>query len=276
MAVFPSEDRLRLKRIRSEKAIQLAMQNRWDEAVEINRQILELFPDDVDTHNRLGKALMELGHYADARDAYQEAARRDPSNTIAAKNVARLSKLADEAAAGAALAPPPAPVDPRLFIEESGKTAVTNLVDVAPFEQIATLTAGDKMDLQIDGGVVRVVSPTGQVVGQVEPKLAQRIVKLSEMGNKYSAAITSIDESHVRVIVRETFRDPSMGARPSFPTQAPEIRPYTKDTIFRTDLDDDEDLDIDEVERDVDAVDAAEGGLDEAPLADDADLTDDR
>ena len=276
MAVFPSEDRLRLKRIRSEKAIQLAMQNRWDEAVEINRQILELFPDDVDTHNRLGKALMELGHYADARDAYQEAARRDPSNTIAAKNVARLSKLADEAAAGAALAPPPAPVDPRLFIEESGKTAVTNLVDVAPFEQIATLTAGDKMDLQIDGGVVRVVSPIGLVVGQVEPKLAQRIVKLSEMGNKYSAAITSIDESHVRVIVRETFRDPSMGARPSFPTQAPEIRPYTKDTIFRTDLDDDEDLDIDEVERDVDAVDAAEGGLDEAPLADDADLTDDR
>ena len=276
MAVFPSEDRLRLKRIRSEKAIQLAMQNRWDEAGGINRQILELLPDDVDTHNRRGKPLMELGHYADARDAYQEAARRDPSNTIAAKNVARLSKLADEAAAGAALAPPPAPVDPRLFIEESGKTAVTNLVDVAPFEQIATLTAGDKMDLQIDGGVVRVVSPIGLVVGQVEPKLAQRIVKLSEMGNKYSAAITSIDESHVRVIVRETFRDPSMGARPSFPTQAPEIRPYTKDTIFRTDLDDDEDLDIDEVERDVDAVDAAEGGLDEAPLADDADLTDDR
>ena len=276
MAVFPSEDRIRLKRIRSEKAIQLAMQNRWDEAVEINRQILELFPDDVDTYNRLGKALMELGHYAEARDAYQESARRDPSNTIAAKNVARLSKLADEAAAGAAPVQASGPVDPRLFIEESGKTAVTTLVDVAPFEQIATFTAGDKMDVQIDGGVVRIVSPTGQVIGQVEPKLAQRIVKLTGMGNKYEAAATSLDESHVRVIVRETFRDASMGARPSFPTQAPEIRPYTKDTMFRTDLDDDEDLDIDEVERDVDSEAAGDTGLDEPALADDADLADER
>ena len=59
MAVFPSEDRLRMKRQRSEKAIQLAMQNRWQEAADINRQILETFPEDVDTLNRLGKAQME-------------------------------------------------------------------------------------------------------------------------------------------------------------------------------------------------------------------------
>ena len=38
MSVFQSEDRLRLKRLRSEKAIQLAMQNRWEEAADLNRQ----------------------------------------------------------------------------------------------------------------------------------------------------------------------------------------------------------------------------------------------
>ncbi len=84
------------------------------------------------------------------------------------------------------------------------------------------------------------------------------------------------DEGHVRVIVRETHRAAGMGSRPSFPTAAVEIRPYTKDTMFRTDLEDDEDLDTDEVEPDADADTPAEAGLDEAPLADDTDQDEDQ
>src|SRR4051794_31961046 len=130
MAVFQSEDRQRIRRLRTEKAIQLAMQNRWQEAAEINRSLLEIFPEDVDTLNRLGKSLMELGQYADARAQYKKAAGIDPSNGIAVKNLARLTKLADESA-DAPTTVHSKPVDPNLFIEESGKTAVTELVDVA-------------------------------------------------------------------------------------------------------------------------------------------------
>src|SRR4051794_14685669 len=130
MAVFQSEDRQRMRRLRSEKAIQLAMQNKWQEAADVNRQILEHFPDDVDTLNRLGKAEMELGHYAGAKSQYKRAAEIDPSNGIAVKNLARLTKLADEAGE-APTAVHSKPVDPSLFIEESGKTAVTDLLDVA-------------------------------------------------------------------------------------------------------------------------------------------------
>src|SRR2546427_760218 len=118
MAVFQSEDRQRMRRLRSEKAIQLAMQNRWQEAAEINRQILEQYPDDVDTLNRLGKALMELGQYADARAQYHKAAGIDPSNGIAVKILARLTKFANEATEAPAAAIHSKPVDPSLFIEE--------------------------------------------------------------------------------------------------------------------------------------------------------------
>ncbi len=277
MAVHPTEDRMRLKRLRSEKAIQLAMQNRWQEAAELNRQILEVFPNDVDAHNRLGKALMELVQYADARESYGEAARLDPGNTIAAKNLARLARLAEEqAAAGVAAVPASTVVDPRLFIEESGKTAVTNLVDVQPFESIAALTAGDVLDLRVEAGVVRLVIPSGQVVGQLEPKIAQRVLRLTDMGNRYTAAITSIDETHVRVIIREAYRHPSMGARPSFPTHAPEIRPYTKDSVFRADLDDDDEDLLDDAEAEADGTEAAEASIGDAPLLDDEDLNEDR
>ena len=111
MAAFPTEDRLRQKRTKSEQAISLAMKNRWDEAAQVNREILDLFPNEVDAFNRLGKALTELGRYAEARDAYAQAVKLDPLNGIAAKNLQRLGKLAAEgSAAPLALAGRSAPV----------------------------------------------------------------------------------------------------------------------------------------------------------------------
>lgn len=278
MAVFPSEDRLRMKRQRSEKAIQLAMQNRWQEAADLNRQILETFPEDVDTLNRLGKAQMELGQYAGALEQYTRASKLDSSNAIAQKNIARLTKLVEDGATGAAVVPPSSAIDPSLFIEESGKTVVTELVDRTPFDQIAGLTAGDKMDLKVDGGVVRVVSPTGVVIGQLEPKIAQRVMRLVGMGNRYSAAITSIDETHIRVIIREEYKDPGMGTRPSFPTQAADVRAYTREGVFRVDNDEDDDELSDDIEPDLEATEIAADDLDTASTADadDTDSSDDR
>src|SRR5437762_2532467 len=169
MTAFPTEDRLRQKRTKSEQAISLAMKNRWDEAAQVNREILELFPTEVDAFNRLGKALTELGRYAEARDAYAHAARLDPLNGIAAKNLQRLGKLATEGSA----APSPSPVDPRLFIEESGKTTVTQLTDMRRAEATAKLSAGDQLQLERRGNQVVVTDSAGNQIGRIEPKLEQ-------------------------------------------------------------------------------------------------------
>jgi hypothetical protein len=148
-------------------------------------------------------------------------------------------------------------------------------VDVAQFQQIATLAAGDKLSVVVDSGVVRLVGLNDMVVGQLEPKLAQRVMRLSEAGNRYSATITSIDESHVRIIVREEFRHPSMRSRPSFPTQAALVRPDTRDSVFRPDLDDDDEDVMDDTDSDVETVDVADGDGDASGTADDADADED-
>jgi tetratricopeptide (TPR) repeat protein len=265
MTVFQSEDRLRLKRLRSEKAIQLAMQNRWEEAAELNRQILELFPNDVDTYNRLGKSLMELGRYRESLEAYEQAAKADPTSTIAQKNIQRLGKLIDEEATSP---PPPTQLDPRLFIEESGRTTVTTLVDLGAPDVIAKLTAGDQLKVEVVGNVVRVRDLADAPVGQIEPKLAKRLVGLLERGNKYSAAVTAADEQSVRIILRETHRDPSMGNRPSFPTAVTDMgRAYTRDNILRYEIEEEEEELSEEAEADETPRAEADLGVDE-PLAD--------
>jgi tetratricopeptide (TPR) repeat protein len=270
MAAFPAEDRLRQKRTKSEQAISLAMKNRWDEAAQVNRDILELFPNEVDAFNRLGKALTELGRYAEARDAYTQAARLDPLNGIAAKNLVRLGKLATEGSA----APSPSPVDPRLFIEESGKTTVTQLTDVRRTEATAKLSAGDQLQLERRGNQLVVSDLTGQDIGRIEPKLEQDLIRLMNQGNQYAVFVTSVNDQVVHAIIRETHRASSMGNRPSFrPSAAPEggaVRAYTREGMLRYEVEEEEDDDDelgDDDEEETETVPAdLEVGVEETPL----------
>jgi hypothetical protein len=250
MAVFESEDRSRQKRAKQEQAISLATKGRWEEAARVNREIVELFPNDVDAHNRLGKALMEVGRYAEAREAYAKAAKIDPMNSIALKNLQRLTKLGEERMAAA----PPTAVDPRLFIEESGKTTVTQLTEVRRKELLAKLTAGDQLKLESRGNQMAVVDHTGHEIGRIEPRLEQHLVELLKMGNEYSVFVTSASDTSVNVIIRETHRSPSMGNRPSFrPSAAPEgaFRPYTREGALRYELEEEEEELLEEEEEEV-------------------------
>ena len=86
----------KLKRERTQEAISFAMQGRWDEAIAANKSIIEVFPNDINAFNRLGKALTEKGQYEEAIDAYNRAIAIDPKNSISRKNLRRLSLLKEK------------------------------------------------------------------------------------------------------------------------------------------------------------------------------------
>jgi tetratricopeptide (TPR) repeat protein len=233
--VFQTEDRARSKKQQADVAIQMALQGRWVEAVQLNRAIVESFPTDVDAYNRLGKALAELGRYSAARESYNRAIDIDPLNSIARKNLNRLATLGEAAPPRAASQK----LSPQMFIEEMGKTGVTILLrpnmDVA-----ARMTAGDQVALQKTDSLLSVQTMTGELVGEVEPKLGQRLLKLMAAGNEYVAAIQALGDTQVKVFIRETFQDASQTGKLSFPpTVTEQVRPYTKGRLVRHDADDD-------------------------------------
>jgi tetratricopeptide (TPR) repeat protein len=57
---YQPDEKNRIKRQKSDVAVRLAKEGRWEEAIQINRELLALFPDDSETLNRLGKAYLEL------------------------------------------------------------------------------------------------------------------------------------------------------------------------------------------------------------------------
>ena len=119
-AAYQPEERERRRRQLSEQAIQMARESRWSEAVTVNRELLALVPHDPSALNRLGKALSELGQYSEAKRAYGEALEQDPTNNIARKQLERISSLSDAETTDGRHAVER--IDPRLFIEETGKT----------------------------------------------------------------------------------------------------------------------------------------------------------
>ena len=67
-------------------AIQKALSNDWKEASEINLQLVNENPQDIDSLNRLGFSFMKLGLYPKSKDAYKKVLTLDKTNPIAVKN----------------------------------------------------------------------------------------------------------------------------------------------------------------------------------------------
>lgn len=211
------DERQRLRRRLQEYALELANGRRWQEAAEINEQILELGTDPA-TYNRLGKAYQEQGMFSQARDAYQKAIQVSPTNIIARKNLSCLENLLQFGIDDKDMnRQQREQVDPRFFVTEAGKTTLTTLVDVTHSPVVMTLTTAEKVLLSLHPTFVGVEDLNGNLIGRLEPRLSQRLSELMEGGNRYVAAVVQSDSRQVRLLIREVYQHPSQLARMSFP-----------------------------------------------------------
>ncbi len=229
-----------------EEAVQLALDSRWQEALEVNDDLIERFGADEETSNRRGKALLELGRLEEAHAAYRATLEINPMNQIARRQTSKLQELKE---AKGAVAPGSATLDVNVFTEEPGKTTITRLLPPTKLDP-AAVAPGDPVRLELAGDGVEVRSMRGVDLGVVEPRLAQRIVRLSESGNRYEGAVTHVDETGVQVIIREAYQAEAMVGTVSFPVRRgrePEYRPYVRETLVGRDeervlsVDEDED-----------------------------------
>jgi len=215
-----------------DEAVQLAIAGKWDEAVKLNKFIIENFGTDEETQNRLGKALSELGKLKEAKAAYEVALKLNPMNSIAKKNAARINALLHQKEG---LKVGGTKVDLNLFVEEMGKTVITTLDNPPSSDICSKVAAGDVAELRIDADGVVAETSRGVKLGLLEAKLARRLIKFMRGGNRYQAGVMSCDGTTVKLIVRETYQDTKFAGKPSFPMRRKrevEFRPYTKESLL--------------------------------------------
>jgi hypothetical protein len=88
----------------------------------------------------------------------------------------------------------------------------------------------------------------GEDIGQIEPRLANRLINFMEGGNRYAAAILAMEHGQVRLIIREEYQHPTMFGKVSFPSQGggDTIRAYIKDSMLRYDRDEEDEMTSDD------------------------------
>jgi len=175
--VLSAEEKARLKKQWTDLAVKQAGEGLWEEAMNTNRNILNLFPTEAEALNRLGKAYSELGMYTEAREAYSQTLKYSPGNTIAKKNLDRLALLQQSAAKSSAVRAIGERLDTNLYIDETGKTGVTELINLASPATLAKVSVGDKVQLQVSGHTLFIQTLAGEVIGQVELRMANRLIK---------------------------------------------------------------------------------------------------
>lgn len=227
-------------------AVKAALDGKWEEAVGLNYEAVEAAPEDASSFNRLATALIELGRFADARQAAEKALAISPDNKIARKHVDRLAQLSGQVSSAPVMSGARAAVR---FITDSAKATVTELINPAGPRILATVAPGQELHMSDNGIRMEVNTRAGERIGTLEVHIAQRIRKLVEKGNRYEFSVAKLAESAIAVMVAETYCAPSMTPVVSFP---PALQKSVGDIDLDDEVFDDDDGGMDVVETDDD------------------------
>lgn len=194
------------------QAIETALTGNWQEAVTLNVELLKADPNDIETLNRLAYAYNVLGKAKEAKETYRRVLALDEQNPIALKNLKRMTQVG-KLGLGA-----PSPnirsVD-SLFLEESGKTKVIELVNVAQPNIISNLMAGEPLELRIKR--LKIFAIKGkEYIGMLPDDIGRRLIKFLNGGNDYEACVKSVESRKVTVFIKESKRAAKFKNQPSF------------------------------------------------------------
>ncbi len=252
-----SDTGLRVRAL-ADQAVAAALEPDWTRASDLNAKILEASPDNVEARNRMGRALLELGRLEEAKASFAEVLKAEPYNSIAIRGSQRISQLLEHKTKPNVTT---SRTQPRLFIEDMGKTGILRLINPAPPHILARYSPGAECHLKEQEGLMAVHARDGELLGFLEPKVGRRLIDLIRTGNQYVAAIVSNDQLNARVAIREVLQSVENSSRISFPGHhrpaETKERAYIKGNFFRfgRDGDDDGDDDTDGTEEET-----AEGG----------------
>lgn len=195
-------------------AIKCALENKWDDAIQANLEILSQNAEDVDTLNRLGFAYLQTSNITEAEKTYNKVIEIDPSNPIAKKNLKKITSVSNGSAQNT-LRSFELNVN-NLYIEEAGKTKTVELKNVADKKTLSTIQTGEEVNLLPKRSKIFVQNSAKTYIGVLPDNVGMRLKDFIQGGNEYKAIIKSVSDKSVVVFIKEVKKAAKYKNSPSF------------------------------------------------------------
>ncbi len=195
-------------------AIQAALANDWEKAINTNKSILKENPEDINSMNRLAFALTQIRKLDEAKKLYKKILTIDKYNTIARKNLEKIESYPKSSKAqfqNTIFA-----LSPSLFIEEPGKTKTVTLTNIAPSSILSHINIGDETVLFPKRHSLEVRTRNKVYLGALPDDIAFRLLRLIKAGNSYQANIKNVSKNSISVFIREIKKGKRYANQPSF------------------------------------------------------------
>ncbi len=196
----------------SQQAINQALLGNWQKAIALNQQILAQNPAEIEALSRLAKAFLESGQKKQALKSYRRVLKLDRFNPIAKSALKKLNAKKIKAKKNRVQA-----INPKLFLEESGKTKEVHLTELADNKTLLGVDIGEEIKLIPRKRAISVYTNDKTYLGKIPDDLSLRLIKLIKSGNQYQAVVKSIEPKNLSLFIRETKQSKKNSQTPSFP-----------------------------------------------------------
>ena len=199
----------------NQRAIKAALKADWQEAIQINEELLNISPDDTNIQLRLGRAYVQAGDFAKAKKIFKLILDKDPINKIALRNLELAVNQKNEESSDATskvglIKEPGTSKDVSFTITDKGVTS-------------NGLSRGDDLELKIVKSGVRVsYTKAGKevVLGNLDAPLSNKIYEAKNEGANIRAQFVSGTDKNIEMLIKSSL--------PIFKSRKQETKPYVK------------------------------------------------
>jgi len=234
---------LDLERLKN-KAIDEAVNGNYDQAINLNMEILSQDENDVDSLMQLAHAYWQTGSLALAKKYYRKAMAIEPNNSLAKKRLALLNALNGKQTQSNSLNRAKVKVVAITdLIEEPGKTKIVKLSNIGKPEHLSLLKIGEQVFLKLRKRRLEVRDIDNNFIGCLPDDISKRLINFIEAKGVYETNIFSIDKNEVKVFIKEITKPAKYRHVSSFISEEARIEMDEEDS--QNSLHDEQDLDLD-------------------------------
>jgi hypothetical protein len=206
--------------IMAKQAVREALQANWDKAVEINSQILEADPKNIEAKLRLGHAFIQTKHLIKAKKIFTDVLDADPINPVALKNLSLINKKVEVIS--------PVKANAGALIKEPGTTAEAEVKLTARGVTAESFASGETLVLKAKRTsveVYRIKKDKEVLVGEIDnPEVVKCLNKaLKEKADTIAKFVKGTDRN-AEILLKCTI--------PIFKSEKQDVRPYIKKGTF--------------------------------------------